>query len=403
MAPVPLSWIQERMLDVPLAGDPALYVTQVVVPGADELDIELLRAAWQRTGARFAALRTSLTWSPGTRLVRLVGSRPEPVGEHEVDVPLTEPGLRPWLDWRAGLTGLFRGGKLARLDLVRSRGTAVLVFTFNHVIMDGWSMSIVLDHLVGGLRSSAAEPAVRSAALDSPGVSVPNAREARFWARLVDAGTPHPVRGARRSWTDRELPGSVSGALTRCARSARVTPAALLHVVCVLALARCTGRHPPRLVSAVSVRGNDVDDTRAVGCLLAPLPFAIDLPAEASVRSLLTVSQALLVELHARAASYPGFVAQAGPPTPPTVWIGVGNFPVPSMGPTSRAAVPYSVERPGAPLSLFAVLGDRFRFQVVRRGELSSLDEKSVVDAMVDTCALLAEDDTRPVATFLSD
>jgi hypothetical protein len=393
MTTVPLSWIQQRMLDIPLAGDPAVHVTQVVLPAAQPVP-DRLRAAWDHAGARFAALRTSLAWSATTQPELIVGARPQPLGEHEVDHPIAE--LQPWLDRRAELTGLFSGRRLTRLDLARHGDEAAVVFTFNHLVLDGWSMSLVLRKLAGAPVAATGSPAPAPA----PAPAVPDEHDLLFWTRLSQAGTEIPVRGTRRARTDRELAADTTAALYGQARAARVTPAALLHVVFALAVARVAAPFAPRMTTAMSVRGDA--DTHAVGNYLAALPFAIDLPPRMPLCSLLPTTQALLAEMHARAPSYPGVLARGGgPPGRPTVWFSAGSFPVPGLG---SGRTPYSVERPAAPLSLFAEFaepGDRLRFQVVRRGDPAGLDHESLADAVVTVCALVAADGTRPLADFL--
>jgi condensation domain-containing protein/phosphopantetheine binding protein len=420
---VPLTWMQHRMLETCLTGDdPAMFVTQVVLPLSRRPDLADVRRAWRRTGAAFAALRSRLVLNDDPGLV--VDGSPEPVAAHELaddtpDAPDLERALRPWLDRRSRLTGAFTGHRSCRLDLVQhARCGDALVFSFNHAVLDGRSMSIVLAHLAAGL----SEPAptgqddldrYRAHGRRHAAVAGPlDPGESAFWTGLTRQDHPAarecpaaPAAAGRRRETCLWLSAELSGDLAEAARAARVTVAALTHVACLLAVEDLAGTGSASVTTAVSLPDEDddgvaddgvADDAETVGNRLVYLPFRLPGGAVAPVAQSCVAAQRLLADLYAHVWSFPRFVdrctaAERVRLACPSVALAVGNYPTPAA--LGGAGPAFSVERPGAPLAVYAVPGERFAFQVVGRGG----DPDRLGDALVRACVRLAGSD-RPRA-----
>ncbi len=147
----PLSPMQEGMLfHTLLAPDSGVYVTQVVLGfAADDMDLDLLAQSWQRVAARHAALRTFFAWEGLETPIQVV--------ERQVDMPIerldwrrvraadASRRLAAWQRAERGTSFDLARAPLSRLGLIQlpARRSAV-VWTFHHIILDGWSVPLVL-------------------------------------------------------------------------------------------------------------------------------------------------------------------------------------------------------------------------------------------------------------------
>ncbi|MGH3875116.1 MAG: amino acid adenylation domain-containing protein [Pseudonocardiaceae bacterium] len=140
-------------------GDHRVYLQQVAFVLGGGIDPRRLGAAWQDVVDRTPALRSSVVWAGVAEPVQVV--------HRAVTLPvsyldwraLTEAGrreeLRAWLaaDRAAGLD--LTAAPLLRLMLARvSDGEVQVVWTFHHVLLDGWSVFQVLADVL----ASCAEP-----------------------------------------------------------------------------------------------------------------------------------------------------------------------------------------------------------------------------------------------------
>ncbi|MEU8827138.1 non-ribosomal peptide synthase/polyketide synthase [Streptomyces sp. NPDC048636] len=149
----PLTPMQAGMLFHHLV-DPAsdAYVNQVQLTMTGVADPEALATAWQRTADANPILRTHLVWAEtaeplqvvrGRAAVRIVHhdwtARPERWREAELDRLLAEDRAE----------GIDLGtAPLMRLALIRLSADEVrLIWTFHHVLLDGWSAAQVFDEI----------------------------------------------------------------------------------------------------------------------------------------------------------------------------------------------------------------------------------------------------------------
>ncbi len=167
----PLSPMQEGMLfhtlEAPAGGAYVIQVTGLL----DDLDEAAFERAWERVIERHAALRTAFAWDRGERPLQVVGARVRlPLrredwsnsGEEErgrrLDELLEAERRRGFDPARAPLMRIV----LARLDGGRRR----FVWTVHHLLVDGWSIALLLAELAACYAAFAAGrepelPAVR--------------------------------------------------------------------------------------------------------------------------------------------------------------------------------------------------------------------------------------------------
>ncbi len=149
----PLSPMQEGMLFHALS-DPesGMYLQQLTCRLLGNLDLSAFREGWQRTMERHPILRTAFVWKKQERPLQVV--------QQDLVLPVEH------VDWREfsreaqrqKLLELLEHGRkegfelskapLLRLQLIRSApATHIFVFNFHHLLLDGWSLSIVLKEV----------------------------------------------------------------------------------------------------------------------------------------------------------------------------------------------------------------------------------------------------------------
>ncbi|MGW1893341.1 non-ribosomal peptide synthase/polyketide synthase [Streptomyces sp. NPDC002004] len=149
----PLTPMQAGMLFHSLMDpDGRTYVNQVQLVLNGVTDPHALAEAWQRTADANPMLRTRLTWQETAEPLQLV--------QHRATVPVTHHDWSGWTDERCAteLAGLLANDRqtgidlaaapLMRLALIRLSPDRVrMVWTFHHVLLDGWSAAQVFDEV----------------------------------------------------------------------------------------------------------------------------------------------------------------------------------------------------------------------------------------------------------------
>ena len=145
----PLSPMQQGILFHDLY-DPRqkMYFMQIAWEVEGEIDLALFESAWQQAVARHPALRTIFVWEGLDEPLQVV--------RHSVKMTVgledwrgVEPGerearLREWLqaDKKRGFN--LTAAPPMRVTLLQTSGdTYFLVWSFHHLLLDGWSTSIV--------------------------------------------------------------------------------------------------------------------------------------------------------------------------------------------------------------------------------------------------------------------
>ncbi|WP_329571195.1 non-ribosomal peptide synthetase [Kitasatospora sp. NBC_01266] len=149
----PLTPMQAGMLFHSLLDpDGSTYVNQVQLVLSGVTDPHALAEAWQRTADANPILRTRLTWQESAEPLQVVQQRAAiPVTHHDWTGQPADQGEREMArllaeDRRAGID--LGAAPLMRLTLIRLSPTRVrLVWTFHHVLLDGWSAAQVFDEV----------------------------------------------------------------------------------------------------------------------------------------------------------------------------------------------------------------------------------------------------------------
>ncbi|TYR63265.1 non-ribosomal peptide synthetase [Streptomyces parvus] len=387
----PLSPLQHGMLFHSLA-DPTsgVYVEQTHWKLDGPLDPGRLRAAWQDTLDRHPALRTSILWEGVERPLQIV--------RRSVPVPFFEEDLRgaTAVEQDARVQAVreddrVEGGNLADPPLMRIRllrtgeTTHHLLWTFHHVHLDGWSVNAVLGEVFGRYYAPGPFPErpVRPyrdyiawlgeqdhAAAESFWRAKFQGDDPATWFGIAQAeeDPDEETPAARPGHWQTALPSELTAALSRLARSRRLTPSTVLQGAWALLLARFSGKDDVVFGTTVSGRPADLAGVEdMVGMFINTLPVRVRLDNSEPVRSWLQRLQGEQAEL--RQYEYSALAdlqrwsgAPAGEPLFETLFV-YENFPL-GAAPESDRAQELAVtsmktaEHTNYPLSMVVVPGD---------------------------------------------
>lgn len=269
------------------------YVQQFTCLLGGTVDADAFHAAWQLAVERHTTLRTFFTWR----------GRPHPlqVVRRSVAMPLEVLDEGELLDDRSSVFESWlaadraRGfdlekAPLSRVTLMRDgRGGQRMVWTFHHLILDGWSMRVVLDEV---LRSAAGRGSIAAApeATQESYVAWLNSQDggasAEFWRRaLADVDGPTHIAAAAPvasmapgvSATYGEmslrLDRGATAALSAFARQSKVTLGVCLRAAWAATLSAFSGEDDVVFGATVAGRAAPLGGIeRAVGMFINTVP-----------------------------------------------------------------------------------------------------------------------------------
>ncbi|MFO7587952.1 MAG: condensation domain-containing protein, partial [Gemmatimonadota bacterium] len=323
----PLSPMQQGMLFHSLREpDAGLYVEQTSWLIEADLAVEAFRQAWSEAVRRHSILRTSFAWDGLDEPMQVV--------HRSVELPFAFEDLRtlPASEREAVLAGRERDLRSAGFDLARpplmrlslfrlDERSFVFVWTHHHVLLDGWSVPLLLFEVVDSYRALAAGGEPRSRLIRPyrdyiawlRGKDPASARE--FWTRELAgfeaptrlpaatregngpaAAAPSSIGGSHRVLMSRDLTSRME---SLCRREG-VTLSTLLHGAWGLVLARHAGEADVVFGSTVSGRPADLAGSEGmVGLFINTLPVRVRVDEGAEVGEWLRGLQGKLAELRA--------------------------------------------------------------------------------------------------------
>ena len=304
---LPLTPLQEGLLFHALyeheRDAPDVYVVQLVFELEGPVDAGRLRAAAQALLDRHPNLRAAFRRRRGGQPVQVVPHRATlPWAEADLTVRTTgtEKAWTELLDEDRTLGFDPATPPLLRCTLVRTgeRRHRLLV-THHHILLDGWSVSVLLRELLA-LYSADGDPAVPAPAppyrtfLEWLHRRDRNAAEAAWRDALADVTEPTRLAPATApgatgpAQARTELPEETGAALTACARSLGVTMNTLVQSAWAILLGRLTGRDDVVFGATVSGRPPELPGVESmVGLFINTIPTRVRLRPEESLRALL--------------------------------------------------------------------------------------------------------------------
>ena len=315
----PLTPLQQGMLlQTRLSGEPGMFWTQSGLLLHGPLDVAALRRAWELIFARHEVLRTGVVADQATVPLAVV-ARSVPLPLEVVDLSgRTEQEQRRAVDERAAADWA-RGADLGAPTLVRivllrlAADRHQLLWSFHHLLLDGWSSPIVLSELFDAYRAFAAG--------DRPRLPErPPFRDFVAWAARQDAGAataywrdrlaglrtatslgagrrPEPRAGADDMADDMAkapvpLPAGVGADAVEFARCHRLTLNTLVQGAWAVLLSRYAGTDDVIFGVTTSGRGDGPDGVEAmVGMLINTIPARIRVEPDRPVAAWLAAIQ----------------------------------------------------------------------------------------------------------------
>ena len=289
---LPLAPLQQGMLFQTLRdpGSPVFFV-QVRILLEGPLDVEKLQSQWRRAIARHGALRASIHWEQLEKPYQVIHRAVEAPwemhdwrGSPAQDV---EGRLARHLEQDRKNPLVLDRAPLMRFQLIRLEDDVTqFVWSIHHILLDGWSMNIVLREALSDF-SGATGNGARHATYRDYFLYLQSKDEAdqeRYWReRLAGFHTPTPLgedRPADGSAVDRELASELlelsakaSGELRQAGLRNRLTVGTIIQGAWALLLSKRSGEEDVVWGTVVSGRPDDLDGVEhTVGLLINTLP-----------------------------------------------------------------------------------------------------------------------------------
>jgi len=402
----PLSPLQQGMLFHSSYDDegPDVYGLQCVLGVDGPLDTELFRACWEALIERHAVLRASFQRRRSGEAVQLIS--------RSVVLPWRDVDLSD-LDEDEALTRFERLAReeredrmnpaappLLRLVLARlGEGHHRLVVTTHHILLDGWSMPVLLDELEavytagGDIRVL---PPVTSYRDYLSWLGRQDREAARAAWREELAGTdgptlvaPQAAGGAEVSVLPRDLvldlPEETTARLRELARGRDLTVNTVVQGAWALVLSRLTGRNDVVFGATVSGRPADLPGAESmVGLMINTLPVRVPLAGGQPVLDMLADLQArqssLMPHQHLGLSEVQGL---AGPGATFDTLVVYENYPTPPDGPPAPGAISFTRmdahEATNFPLTVGIVPDASLRIVMTHRPDLFDEEEAARV------------------------
>uniref|UniRef100_UPI0038998E4D non-ribosomal peptide synthase/polyketide synthase n=1 Tax=Saccharothrix syringae TaxID=103733 RepID=UPI0038998E4D len=316
----PLTPMQAGMVFHSLSqGREGLYSEQIAFVLDGVTDPATLARAWREVVDRTPILRSRVVWEGVDRPLQVVC--------RDVDVPIREldwsalsdedrrRALRDLLDYDAAEGLDLATAPLMRLVLVRLSGTEVQVlWSFHHVLLDGWSTFQVLTDVFTGYAAHAAGRRPRPVARRPFGDYLrwlaeqdPSRAEAHWRQVLAGFRAPTPLpydrpaepgHASRSSaWVDLALPAGRTAALREFAQGNGLTTNTVVQGAWALLLSRYSGQHDVCFGSTVSGRPADLPGADAIpGMFINTVPVRAEVAEDEPVAAWLRRLQAAQAE-----------------------------------------------------------------------------------------------------------
>jgi len=297
---LPLTPLQQGIVFHSLR-DPDIYCNQLRLTLDGVLDAEALRRAWDQAQQRHSMLRTSFHWRDMPAMRQRVHAHVELSWSVADWRGLDEAARAAALDqlMRAEVARGFEleQAPLQRLQLVRvAEQRHELVWSSHHLLLDGWSVSLLLADIFELYRQALGDAAVRLkiAPRFSDYVRWHELRERKddiaFWQRSLQGITePTSLAFAAQAGDAvsgnagvhaMELSPSRTQAVQKLAQRARTTFGTVLQAAWGLLLARCSASRDVVFGVTVSGRPAELDGVEEmIGMLIATVPARVTVPS----------------------------------------------------------------------------------------------------------------------------
>jgi amino acid adenylation domain-containing protein/non-ribosomal peptide synthase protein (TIGR01720 family) len=412
-----LTAMQEGMLYHTLAErGSGVYVNQIVTPVSGDLDVSVLRSAWDSVVARHDILRTAYVWDGLDDPLQVVHAAVDHPWE-DVDLAhVPQADLDEHVD-HVLTSDRERGfdvatAPLSRMLLIRTGERQWLwVWSFHHLIADGWSAQILRDEVIATYRASAQG---RPLELPEPPayrdfVAHYQARdteaEQTYWTQrlagfaepldLVVPGLP-PAEGATGYRTQyRTLDRALTDDLVALARSHHVTLNTVFVAIWALVVSRWAGTKDVVFGTTVAGRPPSLERAeQATGLLINTLPTRVRLsPAQRLGAWLNDIQRGQLDDRGFELASLADIQRWSDAPGGAALFDSIlvfENYPPRvdrRLGDSITLGQAHHIEQSNYPLAVLVIPGDQLTVGMVH--DLSRLSEPAV-ESLLDQVGAVA-------------
>jgi amino acid adenylation domain-containing protein len=315
----PLSPMQAGMLfHTVQAPESGVYVEQYCCTLHGELDSPVFEQAWRLTVDRHPALRTAFIWDGLDEAMQVVRNTVELPWTHEDwrghNDSQQDERFERFLkaDRRLGLKP--EAAPLMRFALLAlGRDVTRFVWSFHHLLADGWSTALVVKEVFARYESllNGTELSHASSRPYRDYISWLQAQDASksevFWREYLDGFTTpttlkiQPSAKARRdtprSQYEIELSEATTAALSAVARQHRLMPNTLVQGAWAIVLNRYSGQEDVVFGATVAGRPHELDGhENMVGLFINTLPVRVRVSSDVPVVSWLQAVQAEQIE-----------------------------------------------------------------------------------------------------------
>jgi len=285
-----LSPAQQGMLLTTQAA-PALYSETFTCVLEGALDASRFRAAWNKTAARNTVLRTSFHWDGLPSPVQVV--------HRDARVPWNDSGHLD-VDWRGHRRSEFNVNKapLSEWTLVRlDAGRARLIWNYHHLILDGWSVFLLLNATLREYAGLPVPPAPPYRSFIEWVQRQDLAAAKAFWQTELQGYEPRAVFQAARQQVSEAsdirhvLPVAQTTALKEVARKYRVSLSTVFQAAWAVVLGRWSGSDDIAFGLTVSGRPEDLPHADEIaGMFINTVPLRVSI-ADCDLGNLLGLLQ----------------------------------------------------------------------------------------------------------------
>ncbi|CAN3130011.1 non-ribosomal peptide synthase/polyketide synthase [Mycobacterium sp. smrl_JER01] len=275
-------------------GEPAdLYAMQLDVTVSGPLDPDALHAAVQTVIARHPNLAARFVVESDPP-IQVIPADPE-IPWQLMNLEDREQIEQLCADERAAVCDLAHGPAF-RAAVIRTAPLRYrVVLTNHHIVLDGWSLPILLRDIFGGYFGHRLPPAGSFRRVVEWLADRDRDAARTAWAGVLDGfdsptlvAAPGRMRSGRRGWTSMHMTAETSRAVDGLARSHHTTVNTVLQAVWVQALTWLTGHHDVAFGTAVSGRPPELADTDStVGLLINTVPVRAQITSTTTTTELI--------------------------------------------------------------------------------------------------------------------
>ncbi|HXL94566.1 MAG TPA: amino acid adenylation domain-containing protein [Streptosporangiaceae bacterium] len=427
---LPLAPFQEGLLFHALYDDqgPDVYAVQVIAELEGELDAVALRSACQALLRRHANLRACFRYTSSGTAVQVIPQGAEaPWAEHDLSA-LGEA------EQAAERERILEQDRMRRFDLGRpplirfallSLGVRrhVFMLTNHHILLDGWSLSMLLRDLFTLYANAGSDAGMLPVAPYRDYLAWLSAQDgaaARDAWRTALAGIDGPTRLTREDFTGRppvmpeaviiEMPASETAELTAWARRTQLTLSTIVQGCWAVLLGSLTGSDDVVFGATVAGRPAQLPDVESmIGLFINTLPVRARLSPGRSLADFLGALQEWNISLLSHQHIGLGEVQQLAETGTSTLFDTVmvfENYPLDAAGLQElagglRVIAAQGLDASHYPVNIRVVPGSRLRFRVEYRPDLLRREQvQEIADGLVHLLSQVVTQADRPLATL---